>query len=145
MWGFFAEPTASPCMLMRLLGLPATASVYDLGLDNQTAADGLAVARASDFAFERVGAQVMGAYTVSDAQMFAWIAAADAEEGLRLEPSAATGFSGALDGVWRHPAFGPLRARLADATHVIWTTGGSRLPDAEFAALLARAEPPLTG
>lgn len=138
-WGFYAEPTASPCMLMRLLGCPASASVYDLGLDNQTAADGLAVARASDFAVERVGSQVMGAYTVSDAQMFAWIAAGAEEEGLRLEAAAATGFAGALDQVWRLAAFAPLRERLAGATHVIWTTGGARLPDAEFASLLARA------
>lgn len=140
-WGFFAEPTASPCMLMRLLGYPASASVYDLGLDNQTAADGLAVARASDFAFEQVGAQVMGAYTLTDAQMFSWLAAAHVEESLRLEPAAAAGF-GALDILWRHPAFAPLRTRLAGATHIIWTTGGATLPDPEFAALLARAHSP---
>src|SRR5450759_3234489 len=45
---------------------PATASVYDLGLDNQTIADGLAVAQASDFAFNLIGTQVMGGYTVTD-------------------------------------------------------------------------------
>ena len=138
-WGFFAEPTASPCMLMRLAGASASASVYDLKLDNRTIADGLAVARASEFAFRTVGSQVMGAYTVSDEQMLAWVAAAHREQGLRLEPSAAVGFPGALTRAWGSPAYASLRARMATGTHVIWTTGGSMLPDEEFEALLARA------
>jgi D-serine dehydratase len=53
-----------------------------------------------------------------------------------LEPAAATGFAGALHAIWQLP-MGPLTARLARATHVIWTTGGSLLPDAEYADLLA--------
>lgn len=136
-WGFFAEPTAAPCMMLRFIGMPATASVYDLGLDNRTIADGLAVARASDFAYQMIGSQVMGAYTVTDAQMLAWLAAA-AGDNMRLEPAAATGFAGALHVIWQLP-MGPLTARLARATHVIWTTGGSLLPDAEYADLLATA------
>jgi D-serine dehydratase len=138
-WGFFAEPTASPCMLMRLMGAPATASVYDLGLDNQTIADGLAVARASDFAFQLIGAQVMGGFTITDAQMLSWVAAAWDEERLRLEPSAAAGFPVALQDAWRLPAYAARRARMSGATHVIWTTGGALMPDEEFARLLERA------
>jgi D-serine dehydratase len=134
-WGFFAEPTAAPCMMLRLIGMSASASVYDLGLDNRTIADGLAVARASDFAYEMIGTQMMGAYTVTDAQMLTWLAAA-AGEGMRLEPAAATGFAGALHAIWQLP-MGPLTARLARATHIIWTTGGSLLPDAEYADLMA--------
>ena len=142
-WGFFAEPTASPCMLMRLLGAPATASVHDLGLDNRTAADGLAVACASDFAFEHIERQVMGAYTVTDGEMFNWIRAASSTEGSRLEPAAATALAGALDRVWRHPACAPLRTRMSAGTHIVWTTGGAQLPDEEFVSLLARYEPEL--
>jgi D-serine dehydratase len=77
----------------------------------------------------------MGAYTVSDAQMLAWLAAAAVED-MRLEPAATVGFEGALRAVWELPA-GPLTARLARATHIIWTTGGSLLPDSEYADLLA--------
>jgi D-serine dehydratase len=126
-------------MLRGVQGAPATASVYDLGLGNQTIADGLAVARASDFAFKLIGTQVMGGYTVTDAQMLAWVAAAAAEEQLRLEPSAAVGFPVALQDAWRVPAYGRLRARMSVATHVIWTTGGALMPDEEFAGLLEQA------
>ena len=137
-WGFFAEPTASPAMLMRLLGAPASASVYDLGLDNRTAADGLAVACASDFAFRQIERQVMGTYTVTDEEMFEWIARASMVEGLRLEPAAATGLAGALDRVWTHPACATLRDRLSAGVHVVWATGGAQLPDEEFRALLVQ-------
>jgi D-serine dehydratase len=131
-WGFFAEPTASPCMLMRLMShLPPEASVYDIGLDNRTEADGLAVSRASELVVSLVAEQVKGAFTVSDDEMFRWVARAWREEGLRLEPSAAAGFPGALHHVWSLPG-------VEAATHVIWTTGGSRVPEEEYAAMLRR-------
>jgi D-serine dehydratase len=113
--------------------------VYDLGLDNVTIADGLAVARASDFAFRLIETQVMGGYTVTDAQMLAWVAAAAAEERLRLEPSAAAGFPVAIEDAWRLPVYARLRARMSGATHVIWATGGALMPDEDFARLLERA------
>ena len=134
-WGFFAEPTASACMTMRLMShLPPEASVYDIGLDNRTEADGLAVGRASELVVSLVGEQVKGAFTVADDEMFRWLARAYREEGLRLEPSAAAGFPGAFNHVWSLPQHEP----VATATHVVWTTGGSRVPEEQFAAMLKR-------
>lgn len=138
-WGFFAEPTASACMLMRLMShLPPEASVYDIGLDNRTEADGLAVGRASELVVSAVGQHVKGAFTVDDDEMFRWVARAHREEGLRLEPSAAAGFPGALQHVWSLPKTKAERDQLANATHIVWTTGGSMVPEEQYQAMLRR-------
>ena len=53
---FFAEPTASPCMLLGLLtGLHGDISVRDFNLSNVTEADGLAVASSSTFVGKAIG------------------------------------------------------------------------------------------
>jgi D-serine dehydratase len=130
----FVEPVAAPCMLVQLAaGLERPVSVYDVGLDNRTAADGLAVASASMLVARTVGRLVEAIVTVSDADLHAWLRALWTEAALRLEPSAAAGFA----------AVGPYLAALqplpgaVDATHVVWTTGGALLPEAEFREALA--------
>ena len=136
---FLAEPTAAPCMLARMAFGPGV-SVYDLGLDNRTAADGLAVPRASELAWSMAHRLISGIYTVPDAQLFRFLERADARAGLRLEPSAVAGFAGpawieASDAGRHH------LARLGDdlcPSHLLWCTGGSLVPDAEHAANLAR-------
>lgn len=51
---FFIEPVASPCMLVQLVaGQSCAMSVYDIGLDNRTLADGLAVGDEIDPAWHR--------------------------------------------------------------------------------------------
>ncbi len=130
----FVEPVAAPCMLVQLAaGLDRPVSVYDVGLDNRTAADGLAVASASMLVARTVGPLIEAVVTVTDDALFRWLRALWDGAALRLEPSAAAGFA----------AVGPFVAAaggadLGRATHVVWTTGGAHLPDAEFEAALAR-------
>jgi D-serine dehydratase len=129
----FVEPVAAPCMLVQLAaGLDRPVSVYDVGLDNRTAADGLAVAGASMLVARTVGELIEAVVTVTDDALFRWVRDLWTRAGLRLEPSAAAGFAA----VGRFVAeAGP--GDLTRATHVVWTTGGAHLPEDEFAAALA--------
>ena len=130
----FVEPVAAPCMLLQLAAGPDhPVSVYPIGLDNRTAADGLACASASLLAARAAGPLVEAVVTVADDALFRWLRRLWDEAGLRLEPSAAAGFA----------AVAPFAAGIdpglaARATHLVWATGGAHLPDAEFEAALAR-------
>jgi len=160
---FFAEPVRSPCFLLQLLAMHPAArgtntvlaalaaaqdegtppSVYDIGLDNRTEADGLAVPRASALAGALAGPRLAGAYTVTDDDLHRLLHHAAAAEALRLEPSAAAGLAG--PGLLTRSAAGRawlrrqgLEGRLAGATQVAWTTGGQAVPDDEIARFRAR-------
>ncbi|QRX85130.1 D-serine ammonia-lyase [Glaciimonas sp. PAMC28666] len=132
---FFAEPVASPCMLVQLASqqnLPL--SVYDIGLDNRTEADGLAVGQASHLVSPLMAAQLSGVFTVSDEQLYADLLQVLEAEGIALEPSAAAGVGG--PGWLTNSNAGRNYVNqhglaLAGATHIIWTTGGALVPKEE--------------
>lgn len=138
----FAEPTHSPCMLLGLAtGLHEQISVRDIGLDNLTAADGLAVARPSGFVGRRMAHLIDGCFTVDDDTLFRLVALAHRHQGVAIEPSAAAG----LPGPWRVLGDAAYRARtglteqaLAQATHIAWITGGGMVPADEMARDVAR-------
>ncbi|MDX1268407.1 MAG: D-serine ammonia-lyase, partial [Oceanisphaera sp.] len=93
----FAEPTHSPCMLLGVYtGLHDHISVQDLGIDNLTAADGLAVGRASGFVGRTMAPMLDGFYTLSDEDMLELLGLLNEQEGIRLEPSALAGMQGPL-------------------------------------------------
>ncbi|OLL28659.1 D-serine ammonia-lyase [Burkholderia sp. SRS-W-2-2016] len=131
---FFAEPVASPCMLVQLAaGVERPVSVYDIGLDNRTEADGLAVGLASQWVAPLMAAQLAGVFTVSDAQLYAHLSTLWQTLGIEVEPSAAAAVGG--PGWLAQSAAGRdyTRGHQFDpraATHVIWTTGGSLVPAA---------------
>jgi D-serine dehydratase len=141
---FFAEPVQSPCMLVQLLSGDAPVSVYDVGLTNRTEADGLAVGQASMLVAPLMRRQLDGIYTVTDDQLFALFRAGHEAMGLTVEPSAAAAFAGPYH-VLGTPAgrayleAAGLLGHLANANHVLWTTGGSLVPDPERRRLLDRA------
>lgn len=136
---FFAEPCASPAMLVRMLSGDAPLSVYDVGLDNVTEADGLAVAQASELVYALVNSLLSGIYTVADDDLFRALYLLQEGERLQIEPSAAAAFLG--------PSLFEAGAGLnyirnvaspAEVTHIFWTTGGSLVPPEEYARFVAR-------
>ena len=141
---FFAEPTHSPCMLLGVhTGLHDAIAVQDMGIDNLTAADGLAVGRASGFVGRAMERLLDGFYTLSDQEMYDLLGLLARDEQIRLEPSALAG----MPGPWRVSADGDWQAsrdldvrRMAQATHLVWATGGGMVPAEEMAKYLATAQ-----
>jgi D-serine dehydratase len=141
---FFVEPVQSPCFMVQMLAGPGEhPSVYDWGLTNRTEADGLAVPRASLLAAELMRPLLSGVFTVADDTLFALLVRVLDALGERIEPSAAAGFSGPamLTGTTAGQAW--LRstgvdAVLHNATHLVWTTGGLLVPDAQYQGFVQR-------
>ncbi|WBM70713.1 D-serine ammonia-lyase [Buttiauxella sp. WJP83] len=140
----FAEPTHSPCMLLGVYtGLHDEISVQDLGIDNITAADGLAVGRASGFVGRAMQRLLDGFYTLEDQTMYTLLGWLAEEENIRLEPSALAGMPGPLhvsaDAAY-HQMHNFTAEQLQNATHIVWATGGGMVPEAEMAQYLAKAK-----
>lgn len=139
----FAEPTHSPCMLLGVhTGLHDNIAVQDLGIDNMTAADGLAVGRASGFVGRAMERMLDGYITLDDQHMYDLLGLLDKTQGIRLEPSALAGMPGParvsadLDYQTR---MGFTPEMMANATHLVWATGGGIVPEQEMAKYLTRA------
>lgn len=133
---FFAEPTHSCCMMLGMAsGLNSKISVQDIGIDNHTIADGLAVGRASSFVGTVMKPFLSGCYSIDDERMLAYLTMLADSENIFLEPSALAGM------------FGPVLASYNDEmeqyinnhnisksniTHLVWATGGSMVPKDEM-------------
>ena len=140
---FFAEPTHSPCMLLGVYtGLHDAISVQDLGIDNVTAADGLAVGRASGFVGRAMQRLLDGFYTLDDQTMYDLLGMLAQEENIRLEPSALAGMAGPQR-VCASTEYQSLQGftaqQLDNATHIVWATGGGMVPEEEMTQYLAKA------
>ncbi|HHL2499236.1 TPA: D-serine ammonia-lyase [Yersinia enterocolitica] len=140
----FAEPTHSPCMLLGVYtGLHDGIAVQDIGIDNITAADGLAVGRASGFVGRAMEHLLDGFYTLSDAEMYDLLGLLNQYEGIRLEPSALAGMPGparvssSSDYLEQHHFSAE---KMRNATHLIWATGGGMVPVEEMEKYLATAK-----
>ncbi|MGN5001422.1 D-serine ammonia-lyase [Aeromonas sp. 80P] len=139
----FAEPTHSPCMLLGVhTGLHDAIAVQDLGIDNLTAADGLAVGRASGFVGRAMERLLAGFYTLSDQEMYdllgLWPAMSRSSWSPRRWPAwqahgaSRPTLSGRVGRGWMQP-------RMARATHLVWATGGGMVPAEEMEKYLASA------
>lgn len=139
----FAEPTHSPCMLLGVhTGLHDDIAVQDLGIDNITAADGLAVGRASGFVGRAMERLLDGYYTMTDERMYHHLGELSELEDIRLEPSALAGMIGAVH-VSNDKAYQARMQftveKLNNATHLVWATGGGMVPEEEMSAYLAKS------
>lgn len=139
---FFAEPTHSPCMLLGVYtGLHDKIAVQEIGIDNQTAADGLAVGRASGFVGRAMERLLDGLYTLSDRSMYDMLGWLAQEENIRLEPSALAGMAGpqrVCASTDYQQMQGISAEQLNNATHLVWATGGGMVPETEMAQYLAK-------
>ncbi len=136
----FAEPTHSPCMMLGVYtGLHDAISVQDIGIDNITAADGLAVGRASGFVGRAMERLLDGYLTISDERMYRLLGQLNEAENIQPEPSALAGMIGPIV-VTKSVEY---RARMQfddtvmrNATHLVWATGGGMVPAEEMDSYL---------
>ena len=130
---FFAEPTHSPAMTLGLLtGKHNQVSAQDFGIDNMTAADGLAVGRPSGLVGKTLEHDIAGCYTIDDERLYYLLKLLADKENIYLEPSALAGFMGPLylssAKSADYLAQQGLQEKMAQATHIAWATGGGMVP-----------------
>jgi D-serine dehydratase len=109
-------------------GKNADISVYDIGLTNNTLADGLAVGRASGFVGNIMKTLLAGAYTLRDEILPQLQQKTRALENLKIEPSAAAGFPGP-EMVLKTAFCRQQGIKEENICHILWTTGGRYLPE----------------
>ncbi|MEB5556697.1 D-serine ammonia-lyase [Vibrio cholerae] len=139
----FAEPIHSPCMMLGVhTGLHDAISVQDIGIDNITAADGLAVGRASGFVGRAMERLLDGYLTISDERMYRLLGQLNEAENIQLEPSGLAGMIGPIV-VTKSVEY---RARMqfddtvmGNATHLVWATGGGMVPAEEMDSYLKKS------
>lgn len=124
-------------MLGMATGENNNVCVQDFDIDNLTAADGLAVGRASGFVGALMRPFMSGCYSIQDERMYKLLAELADAEGIYLEPSALAGMYGpvltqqgrALGGYAERAV--PAGA-MANAIHLVWATGGNMVPREEM-------------
>lgn len=132
---FFAEPTHAPCMTLGMMtGLHNEIACSDIGLDGKTAADGLAVGRASRLVGKLMEDKLDGCFTVDDDVLYRLLSQLADSENIFIEPSACAGFPGVmrLQTQTDYLKGLGLEKHMADATHIVWATGGSMVPPEEM-------------
>lgn len=99
--------------------------------DGRTVADGLAVRNPSPLVMETAGNLFAGGYILDDSMILGSMARLFELESLKVEPSAAAGIRGPklVNRTLKDNGYQDL---AAEAIHVVWLTGGSMLPEADW-------------
>ncbi len=141
---FFAEPVNAPAFLLGMLtNFEEDISIYDFGLNNITEADGLSVSSPSRLVGSMVKNLVSGLFTVADDDLFRFLYMLKESEAIKVEPSATAGFMGPIH--LQHNPLGmdyikemKLAGSIENSIHILWSTGGSLIPDDEYVKFLER-------
>jgi len=131
---YFVEPTGAPCCFAGFAtGLFGEVCVQDFGIALKSCADGLAVPRASTFFCEKIRKLISGCSTVCDDRLYRHVALLSETEGVGVEPSAAAGFKAYMDVVSTDKGMKETSGlNMENATHIVWATGGSMMPEDEM-------------
>ncbi|HRP90280.1 MAG TPA: D-serine ammonia-lyase [Edaphocola sp.] len=125
---FLVEPTHSPSVLTGIVtGEGAKICVQDIGLDNITEADGLAVGRPSAFATGISQKLVSGIYTIEDEKLDNLLRELYQTKQIFIEPSATVGLVGP-ERVLQTEYLQSKNILPENITHIAWATGGSLMP-----------------
>lgn len=143
---FYAEPVQACCMLLGIAtGLHNEICVQDIGLTGRTEADGLAVGRPSKFVGKAVEHLLSGEMTVTDERLYVYMKELLDQEGIFIEPSSCAAFAGPA----RIGRAKECRAYLEEkglesgmehASHIVWATGGSLVPESVRAEYVKKSE-----
>lgn len=146
--GILVQPKQCASVLARM-SIPEKynnqpVDVYHLGLNNKSPrGDGMAVPQASELAFENLQVNAAGAMTVSDEDMLKNTARLHKTEGITIETTAAASINGPK---WCASAAGReyikknrMEEAMPNAVHVMWFTGGGKVPSDTKAAILRDA------
>lgn len=143
---FFVEPTQACCMTLGLAtGLHNQICVQDIGLSGLTEADGLAVGRPSGFVGKEIQHLVSGMFTLEDKKLYRYMKELLDTEGIFIEPSSCAAFAGPAR-IERERACRiylkeqGLLDRMKEASHIVWATGGSLVPQKIRKEYLEKAE-----
>lgn len=132
---FFVEPTQAPCMVIGMMtDLHSKISVQDIGLTGLTHADGLAVGRPSAFVGNIMKRMLSGEFTVQDGRLYDYMRDLIETEEIFLEPSACAAFQGPMKlseskEMKEYLEKNQLNEKMEQATHIVWATGGSLVPE----------------
>ncbi len=140
---FFAEPTHAPCMTLGLItGLHDGISCRDVGIDGITDADGLAVGRASRLVSSIMQTLIDGCYTIDDEKLYPFLSQLADSEGIYIEPSSCASFTGPalVTAAKEYLEEKGLAGKMQNATHILWATGGSMVPEAEMQKYYERGQ-----
>lgn len=147
---FFGEPVQVPCALLGFAsGLYNKISSTDLGLENNTVADGLAVARLSSLVGPRCHKLLSGCYTVKDQRDLDMLSLLWQEERIFMEPSSQLAILGPIlfqqSKAWNtYLEHYNLLGKEDQITHLAWGTGGAMVPAPDREIFLAKGRPNLT-